>query len=438
MTDLTVAGLAQQLSNTVDNWDTFVTNVRDFAGTPPNGGPFANGYVYVSNGVGVQTLVPSIPTITSLVTGPVANAQAAAATISNSIGAAQTAANSANSASSTASGFSSQASANATLSLTYAGWSQANATTALTYSNNSQGWSNTASGYANTASTYRTYAQSNATAAASSASAASNSASLSLTYSGWSSANATTALTYVGQAQSNATAAANSAAAAANSAAQAAAIAGGQFVDLTSAQTVGGAKTFNTVVTATSGIVSNTTIDAFTPNNGTTSALRIRANSTTGYGYLQATDAAAASQWGLMTFSNGVTNFTTNSLQWNGTKLFQDGDATKSDRQVVVTPTISSGVLTLDLSQGSVFDVAWNANITSIAVTNAPTGMASWTLILNGQGTAYTVSWATGTFKFPGGTAPTLTYTANTSNFLTMATRNQGTRVDVFFAGATA
>ncbi|PIB90987.1 hypothetical protein [Caulobacter sp. FWC2] len=113
-----------------------------------------------------------------------------------------------------------------------------------------------------------------------------------------------------------------------------------------------------------------------------------------------------------------------------------DGDALKSDRQVIVTPAITGGVLTLDLSLGSVFNVSWNANITSINVTNCPSGMVSWTLVLVGAGGS-SVSWNTTTFKFPGGTAPTLLSNAGAHNFMSMATLNAGSRVNVFFSGAT-
>ncbi len=113
-----------------------------------------------------------------------------------------------------------------------------------------------------------------------------------------------------------------------------------------------------------------------------------------------------------------------------------DGDALKSDRQVIVTPSITSGVLTLDLSLGSVFNVSWNANITSINVTNCPSGMVSWTLVLVGAGGS-SVAWNTTTFKFPGGTAPTLINTTGAHNFMSMATLNAGSRVNVFFSGAT-
>lgn len=117
------------------------------------------------------------------------------------------------------------------------------------------------------------------------------------------------------------------------------------------------------------------------------------------------------------------------------TKL-ADGDLVKSDRQQIVTPTISSGALTLDLSLGSVFAVSWNANITSLSVTNIPTGAVNWTLILIGAGGS-SVTWNTTTYKFAGGSAPTLTNTTGAENHFSMSTRNQGTRINVFFSGAT-
>lgn len=113
-----------------------------------------------------------------------------------------------------------------------------------------------------------------------------------------------------------------------------------------------------------------------------------------------------------------------------------DGDALKSDRQVIVTPAISGGVLTLDLSLGSVFNVSWTANITSIVLTNVPSGAVSWSLVLVGAG-GLSVSWNTTTFKFPGGTAPTLINTTGAHNFMSMVTLNAGSRVNVFFSGAT-
>lgn len=113
-----------------------------------------------------------------------------------------------------------------------------------------------------------------------------------------------------------------------------------------------------------------------------------------------------------------------------------DGDAFKADRQVIVTPTITSGVLTLDLSQGAVFEVSWTVSITSVVVVNCPSGMANWALVLIGAGGS-SVAWNTSIFKFVGGTAPTLNSTTGAHNFLSMASRNSGGRIDVFSSGAT-
>jgi hypothetical protein len=113
-----------------------------------------------------------------------------------------------------------------------------------------------------------------------------------------------------------------------------------------------------------------------------------------------------------------------------------DGTALKADRQALVTPSITGGVLTLDLSQGSFFQVSWNANITSVVVTNCPTSAVSFTLILVGAG-GTSVTWPTSVFKFVGGTAPTLISTTGAYNALSMFTTNQAARVAVHFSGAT-
>ncbi|ATI16347.1 tail fiber protein [Caulobacter phage Lullwater] len=124
-------------------------------------------------------------------------------------------------------------------------------------------------------------------------------------------------------------------------------------------------------------------------------------------------------------------------LQTNINAKFADGDSLKVDRQAIVTPAITAGVLTLDLSQGSVFEVDWNANITSIVVSNCPSGSVSWTVILKGNGTSYTLTWNTGIFKPASGTYPTLVSGSGSWNFLTMMTTNAAARVNLFYAGAT-
>ena len=75
-------------------------------------------------------------------------------------------------------------------------------------------------------------------------------------------------------------------------------------------------------------------------------------------------------------------------------------------------PTISSGTLTLDLNTATVFDVALNANITTLTISNVQSSgrTSSFVLILTADGTARSVTWPA-SFLWPSGTAPTLTST---------------------------
>jgi hypothetical protein len=59
------------------------------------------------------------------------------------------------------------------------------------------------------------------------------------------------------------------------------------------------------------------------------------------------------------------------------------------------SPTISAGALTLNIANGNTFTVSLNANITSLSITNVPTGTnaVSFTLILTADGTARTITW---------------------------------------------
>jgi hypothetical protein len=87
--------------------------------------------------------------------------------------------------------------------------------------------------------------------------------------------------------------------------------------------------------------------------------------------------------------------------------------------EVAAAQTISGGVLNLDLANG-LSKVALNANITSITVSNnvaSTTKVQAHTVEFTADGTARTITWPAGNgtstllFKWPGGTAPTLTST---------------------------
>jgi hypothetical protein len=102
-------------------------------------------------------------------------------------------------------------------------------------------------------------------------------------------------------------------------------------------------------------------------------------------------------------------------------------------------PSISTGVVTLDLATANVFAVSLNANITSFTVTNIPTTgtYAEFAIELTADGTARTVTW---TFqgvgvKWASGTAPSLTSTNGKKDTFVFYGHSGGTEWMAFKAG---
>lgn len=83
-------------------------------------------------------------------------------------------------------------------------------------------------------------------------------------------------------------------------------------------------------------------------------------------------------------------------------------------RDCVKAPTISAGTLVLDLDRGLVntFNVALNANITTLTISNPPASGDPWgfELILTADGTLRTLAWGASVL-WPFGSAPALTST---------------------------
>jgi hypothetical protein len=149
------------------------------------------------------------------------------------------------------------------------------------------------------------------------------------------------------------------------------------------------------------------------------------------------------------TFLNTFANATTAARTWtfpdkSGTLLVDSdlslisGAELKNYSETVTTPTISAGVLTLNMANGNVFSVNHNANITSCVITNPPaSGKAgSLTLILKQDATggrtfAFHASWTSA----DNGTAPALSTTANKRNKLVLQTIDGGTTYDNSLAG---
>lgn len=159
--------------------------------------------------------------------------------------------------------------------------------------------------------------------------------------------------------------------------------------------------------------------------------------------------AASTSQTGIVQLNDSLTSTSTSlALTAAQGKVLQDSKlnlsggtmtgrlTTDNVAEARATPTISGGTLTLDLQDANIFEVARNANITTLTISNAPaSGTAfSFTLKFNANGTAYSVTWP-GSVKWPGGTAPTLTSTNGKSDVLVFLTTDGGTNWYGYVAG---
>ncbi len=103
--------------------------------------------------------------------------------------------------------------------------------------------------------------------------------------------------------------------------------------------------------------------------------------------------------------------------------------------ETYTAPTISSNVLTINLLNGTVFNVANTANITTFTISNATASRAnSFTLILTANGSGFTQAWGA-SVKWPAGSAPTLTTTNGKVDILTFVTNDGGTTWYGFVGG---
>ncbi len=109
----------------------------------------------------------------------------------------------------------------------------------------------------------------------------------------------------------------------------------------------------------------------------------------------------------------------------------------KSFKEFLVTPSISGGTLTIDLSAGSCFAVTHDANITTLTISNQVSSnsgaVQAFTLRLLYTATPYTVAW--GTIKWPGATAPTLTSVDGKFDIFSFVTFDGGTTWFGFVGG---
>jgi hypothetical protein len=102
--------------------------------------------------------------------------------------------------------------------------------------------------------------------------------------------------------------------------------------------------------------------------------------------------------------------------------------------EIPIVAEIASGVLTIDLSKGTEFIVAMDANITSLVIDQALRGKGNaFTLFCTGNGSSFTQVWTN--VLWAGGTAPTLTTTVNGIDILTFLNRGNNAQWFGFTAG---
>ena len=92
------------------------------------------------------------------------------------------------------------------------------------------------------------------------------------------------------------------------------------------------------------------------------------------------------------------------------------------------SPTISGGILALNLSNGNIFNVTIDGAVATLNITNPPAAnnAGSFVLVTTGNGTAYPIVWGTAV-TWSGGTAPTVTSTNGKKDFYGFISLNQGT-----------
>jgi hypothetical protein len=105
-----------------------------------------------------------------------------------------------------------------------------------------------------------------------------------------------------------------------------------------------------------------------------------------------------------------------------------------ADKQT--TASISAGTLTLDLNSASVFVTTLDQNTPFLTLNNTQASglTSSFVLVLVGNGTAYTLSWPAA-FKWPSGTAPTITSTNGKKDVFVFFTYDGGTSWHAFTSG---
>lgn len=122
--------------------------------------------------------------------------------------------------------------------------------------------------------------------------------------------------------------------------------------------------------------------------------------------------------------------YSTGSSKWQNATLTGYAALVNGGGQETVSTLNGTGATTLNLANGNVFNVTLTGNTTTFTFSGATAGKAcSFALYLKQDATgSRTITWPSSTtLKWSGGTAPTLTTTANAVDVLVFETINGGT-----------
>ena len=162
-------------------------------------------------------------------------------------------------------------------------------------------------------------------------------------------------------------------------------------------------------------------------------AISLQADSTLPQGYILVDGQRVAS----VSTTGGLSANTiaTNTITTNTFNVAQEARFTNIN-ETLIYPTIQSNVLNLVLSSSTFFVVNLVSNITTINFLNPPPSQRVYSFVLQlcASGTAYPVAWPT-TVKWPFGTPPALTTTANKVDTFTFTTYDQGANYFGFISG---
>jgi hypothetical protein len=112
------------------------------------------------------------------------------------------------------------------------------------------------------------------------------------------------------------------------------------------------------------------------------------------------------------------------------------GSVASGITQASTTLTISTNTLTISLASYVSFEVTLNATISTVTLTNVPSAgnFVSFVLMITGDGTARAITWPV-SFKWPNGTAPSITSTLNKKDVFVFFTTDGGTSWEAMISG---